>query len=862
MRFAPIRGIFTFLLFCSSLFGIKAAAQTYPDIHSSRPRIYIDSARFAWLSSNLSSGDCGTTYTQFINAVNNNWYNDPQLYLLGTDSSVWTWDFNSRWAPYQGKFVPAIYKLTGDSTALKRCRFLITQINNRMDTLNFANYSWFANEDIIRDLADVGGMLLDWCYDDLPVPMRQHLAQSLYKADRYFMNTYILSSAGNSYVSSHNAWNTVFANQYALVLDSADGLTALQHDTVQYWYEVTYDKFINGFFPCYGHYRDDDGGWNWTAAYSMWSLVDQFQLFENMRIATGKNFYTDLPWVQQSINQYWYFIQPDDWTINWGDGFTKIQGDRVIYLHARYYNDPRSLWLAQHWSQPANITWTWPLFQKLMYKDFNMPVVAQPDPSHDWWSDKTGLSVSRTGWDTTSTLVWLYNAPNKKSAHDHRDNNSFCVYRNAPQIIHSGYYDAYGTQHYINYYMRTIAHNSICVYDSADQYTNWNVNVSNDGGQTESPTLMNYNDIFSPQAQKGKWILWGSGNNYSYTITDAALSYDSLKLDRYTRRLFFYKPDHVLVLDHVHLNNTTTAQRRAKFVLHFQQQPQISGNIISTEVPGHIETFGGNDIYQANGNGNVAIRSLLPAAATTTRIGGSGYEFYVDGVNYPPSTTMDTIHTTPGKWRIETTPQTVTDSLVFFHTIKIGDSNQPAAAGGIAQQNTHTIGADWENTLFMFSAVGDTGVNYQIMTGVAGGRTVTVVAADLKPGPLHAVLLNSSLMSYTYPDSVGVLITQLNLPAGTHQVEILQLPNTTGNDFTLAETQIFPNPASNELFVTMPNTTSPAVLEIINQLGQIVLSQTVQNSSRIDVKTLPEGHYAVTLSSNGKSSVSKLVIAR
>jgi hypothetical protein len=290
MRPASIPGIFTFLLFCSSLFSIKAAAQTYPDIHTSRPRIYIDSARFAWLSSNLSSGDCGVTYTQFINAVNNNWYNDPQLYLLGIDSSVWTWDFNSHWAPYQGKFVPAIYKLTGDSTALKRCRFLITQINNRMDTLNFANYSWFANEDIIRELADVGGMLLDWCYDDLPVPMRQHLAQSLYKAEQYFMNTYILSSAGNSYVSSHNAWNTVFANQYALVLDSADGLTSLQHDTVQYWYEVTYDKFINGFFPCYGHYRDDDGGWNWTAAYSMWSLVDQFQLFENMRIATGKTF--------------------------------------------------------------------------------------------------------------------------------------------------------------------------------------------------------------------------------------------------------------------------------------------------------------------------------------------------------------------------------------------------------------------------------------------------------------------------------------------------------------------------------------------------------------------------------------------
>lgn len=109
----------------------------------------------------------------------------------------------------------------------------------------------------------------------------------------------------------------------------------------------------------------------------MWSLVDQFQLFENMRIGTDKNFYTDLPWVQNSINQYVYFIRPDNKSIHIGDGQTSLAPDRVMFLHAKIYNDPRSLWMSQYYSQSQFMQWTIPKFNKLLYKDFNMPTVTQ-----------------------------------------------------------------------------------------------------------------------------------------------------------------------------------------------------------------------------------------------------------------------------------------------------------------------------------------------------------------------------------------------------------------------------------------------------------------------------------------------------
>jgi hypothetical protein len=91
----------------------------------------------------------------------------------------------------------------------------------------------------------------------------------MYVMNREFMNTFIYSSAGNSYVSSHNTWNTIFCNQNVLALHDADGLTAAEKDTVLQWHRALYDKLIYQFIPCWTYYRDDDGGWNWGAAYAM-----------------------------------------------------------------------------------------------------------------------------------------------------------------------------------------------------------------------------------------------------------------------------------------------------------------------------------------------------------------------------------------------------------------------------------------------------------------------------------------------------------------------------------------------------------------------------------------------------------------
>ncbi len=843
--------------FCFVL--IFTAFAQYPIINSGRPRIYADLNRIQWMQNNYNiPGSFKTDFENFVSAYTNNWINDPQLYLSGSDPSLWTWDWNSYWAKYQAHFTVFIYKVTKDSLYLERCKFIAQQTINTINATDFSTIPWYPKEELLRKFSEIGGLLLDWCYDDFPTILRDQLVQAMYVMNTEFMNTYILSNSGTSYVSSHNTLNNILCNQNALVLYDASGLTPEQQSTVITWYQLIYDKLINGFIPCWSYFRDDDGGWNWGAAYSMWGLGDQFQLFENMRIGTNKNFFTDLPWVQNSINQYIYFIQPDNKNLHWGDGQYPFNlGDRVVYLHSRHFNDPRSNWLAQYWSQPSNLGWTVPLFYKLLYRDYNAPIANQPSISLDWFSDKAGIAVSRSSWNNDATMVSFFNSTTKKAAHEHRDNNSFTIFKNRPLLIDAGYYDTYAGVHYLNYYERTIAHNTICVFDSTERYTSFGQPVSNDGGQIESFSLQNISDILNPLNKRGEWIKNAIGDNYHFIVSDAHQSYNPNKVDFFRRRLLYVKPNQVIVLDHLHLNNVTTAQRDVSWIAHFSVQPTISGNIINTLVPNHITTHSGRDYTAINGDGNIAIRTLLPLKTNTRRIGGDGYEYWVNGINYPPNVIPDTTTFTPGKWRIEVRPDSIpTDgNLLYLHTIDIGDNIVPSVPGGILLQNTVSVGTDWKDTIYFFSADGLIDKSYHYFDNVVGGRTVGIFASDLIMGTYY-VKVDGTVVSTIDTDKNGILKTIVSLPPGNHIIEITNILLNIVED-TSVNIAIFPNPTQSELIIKTKTNFQKIHVEIFNSLGQLVLKTNDQEI--IDVAGLRKGIYFVKIKIDQMTYSTKLI---
>lgn len=848
-----LRTVVFFLL--ATLWLMPSASAQYPDIHAHRPRVYADSARLAWLAEQVTvPGECRDVFDGFIYAYNNWWINDPQLYLLGEDSTSWTWDWSSQWSGAEAFYTAFIHRVTGDALALKRCRFLAAQVIARIDSARFPMMEWYAKENLLRQMSDAGDVLLDWCYNDLPAELRARLARSLYVMNREFMNTFIYSSAGNSYVSSHNTWNTIFCNQNVLALHDADGLTAAEKDTVLLWHRALYDKLIYQFIPCWTYYRDDDGGWNWGAAYAMWSLVDQFQLFENMRIATGKNFFEDLPWVRGSINQYIYFMQPNDRCIHLGDGETGMSGDRVVYLHAHMFRDTRSMWMAQEWSRPSRMPNTNQKFAALLYRNFLLPEVEWPEPPLDWWADKVGLSVSRSSWKRDAAMVTFFNSPSKRAAHEHRDNNSFMIFRHAPLLIDAGYYDTYGGTHYRNYYQRTIAHNSIVVYDSSETYSCFGQPASNDGGQIESAALMNFDEIFLEKNQRGRWVQWSAGEDYQYSIADAQLSYDSAKLTFFRRRLLYHKPDRVLLLDHVHLNNTRARQRDAAWIAHMVRRPEISGALLASPVPGHIEQWDGNIYNTRNGGGWISVATLLPGNSTATLIGGEGYEYWVDGKNHPPLTVPDSNYYKPGAWRIEVRPAEIRDTLLFLHTMHIGDSLNEIPAGGTAIVSEYTVAADWGQTLYLFAAKAHTGRGWHALDSVAGGRIVEIFAADLRSGS-YVVKIDGVISATGSADSNGILRSVIQLTPGFHRI-VIEQSGTSVEDMAAPHIfKLYPNPVRDVLRVAAGD--EPVEISVYSVDGKLLLPP--EQRGAIAVGHLAPGVYFAKLRGHGGQRLIKFI---
>lgn len=818
-----------------------------PWVSQERPRVICSASRFQWLKNNLQNGECKETFDLFKYRYENWWINDPELYLEGEDSTKWTWDWYSSWARDESVYTALMFKLTDDELALKRCRFIFRKFLEIVDTINYNNLSWYEKEEFFRKMSDAIGIPLDWCYDYLPSDLRAKVVQAFYSMNRAFMDIFILSSAGNSYVSSHNAWNCVFAMQNTLVLFHSEDLSFVQDENVLNWYTTLYNKWEKGFLPVYGYYRDDDGGWNWGVAYSLWSLMDQFILFDNMLISTGKNYFKDLSWVRNSINQYWYFIQPNNYCIHLGDGVTKLSLDNAVYRHAEVFKDPRSMWLVQEYSKPNYLTNTKSVYFKLLYKDFEQPNIEKPNLPLDWWSDKVGLAVSRTNWQSDAVLLWFFNSPSKRAAHEHRDNNTFAIFYKSPLIIDAGHYDLYNSSHYLNYYSRTIAHNTICVFDPNEQFFYSGNLLSNDGGQIYSNALQNYEDIFKSENQRGKWLLYGANKNYAYYVADATLSYNQDKLKNFVRKLFYYKPNKVLVIDYLVLNNPNERKLEPKWVAHFVNKPFINAEPVNIIVPEHIEEFPTSNYLASNGGAYISIRTLLPENNLVRLIGGEGYEYWVDGNNYPPVRDPDTIGGTPGKWRIEVLPnknEILSDTLLFLHLLNIGD-NENFSAEKFESDISLAVLSD--SIIFIFNKLNEINSKYHLIEYNKIGN-FKLVAFDLKPFSLYDIFVNNQVQFSLEADSNGVIETDIYLNNEINKIEIKE--SSSFVQFKNQKSKNYIRVIDNILFLHFDDIDDePICIEIYDLWGRKVLAQEINTPFQINVKNLPSGIYLAIIKS-------------
>ena len=290
-------------------------------------------------------------------------------------------------------------------------------------------------------------------------------------------------------------------------------------------------------------------------------------------------------------------------------------------------------------------------------------------------------ALMRTSFRGASTNAAFTAKPTfTMTSHSDYDVNTFMIYKMGNLAPDSGVYDAYeGQSNYFKYQKNTVAHNNLLIVDPRHPDEPRKLGNTPDPGGVErishrtfgAVTRFGLTDAFvhDPAADWSKILDFGTTEKYDYVIGDAAKAYSS-RLEEYIRTLVFIRKHdnaYIIVFDRVEAKQPEFIK---KWLLHLVSEPQMNGRIVQTRVPGHYEIYDADFLSAANvfNTAKLYLKTLLPKTKTVAKIGGDGYEFYVEGsrpTNWPISAkTKEGIERNlggpwreAGTWRIEVVPQ-------------------------------------------------------------------------------------------------------------------------------------------------------------------------------------------------------------
>jgi hypothetical protein len=349
-----------------------------------------------------------------------------------------------------------------------------------------------------------------------------------------------------------------------------------------------------------------------------------------------------------------------------------------------------------------------------------------------------GHLVLRDGWKPDSTWIQLACGP-YFAKHDHLDAAHFVIYRKGHLAIDSGAdYTDTESPHYLNYYRRTVAHNTLLVYQPGETFF-WGENkwtAANDGGQRMDSSRF-WNSVRSLEDWRRTRDLWdrcrlapveSSPGAYHYAKADATRAYQPSKLERFTREVVYLEPVRTLVvLDRV---RSTDASYRKAWLLHGVSEPRVEGPSAGAAV-GNGGTSHRNATLATleDGEGRLRVHTLLPREREVIARGGPGAEFWTpgdarggawgSGQNWPlepaeggplpedpylkemwrtfwggdmqalsPSNRRAVV---PGAWRLEVSPAVAATDDVFLNVFEIGDRADAAPPRRIAAVEGHAV---------------------------------------------------------------------------------------------------------------------------------------------------------------------------
>ena len=549
-------------------------------------------------------------------------------------------------------------------------------------------------------------------------------------------------------------------------------------------------------------------------------------LAELQRTATGVDPAHHYSVFRNIANTYLYKLLPDGTPSREGDNEYPVLDSRdtsVLGYAVNRFKDPYGAWLLRK-SGFFPKSWTLPVLEFL----WDDPDVTPRDPSlaseaelaRQRYFPGVGHLVIRDGWKPDSTWIEFDCGP-YLAKHQHLDQNQLNIYHGGYLAVDSGAdYTDTESPHYLNYYRRTVAHNSVLVYDPSEKFF-WSQNLlpaANDGGQRMDSSRF-WNTIRSPEDFQRTRDLWNLASmrvvdyapgQYHYAMGDATHAYSPEKLRRFTREIV-YVPGFLFVFDRV---VSTRAAFRKAWLLHGVNQPSVDQD--AGQGIAEAKEFKNASTFRfREGSGELLVHSLLPREHVITRCGGPGRDFYTpgddhggpwgSGENWPldppgggplpndpklqhmwktfwgddfsklqPSNRKNLV---PGAWRIEVSPALPAEEDFFLHVFEIGNTGTTGTRRAELIDGVNFLGAASEAGPFVLFSASD--------SAAQGGEVSlpdlacdSLIASGLSPDTVYELSFTGPNVSSSATAALpGVLVEMMHLRSNGHGVLRLEKPH-------------------------------------------------------------------------------------
>lgn len=452
------------------------------------------------------------------------------------------------------------------------------------------------------------------------------------------------------------------------------------------------------------------------------------------------------PAQQFVMYDFLYRRRPDGMVLSAGDVNPGIGGSYGLpaMLAYSYYKDP---YLAYEYKRSPKIDNHCLIFD-VLWRDYTIePKSPETLPLTKYSGTPYGWMIARTGWDKNSVIAEMKINEHFVGNHQHMDGGAFQIYYKGPLAIDAGAYHGtsggYNSAHNKNFFKRTVAHNSLLVFDPNEKFASWNYGgtdktefADNDGGQRMPgdrwETCRSFADLLSDEYTTGQVLAHGTGGDYmapeySYLSGDITKAYSD-KVKEVKRSFVFLNlksekvPAAMVVFDKVVSKN---AEFKKHWLLHSIEEPKVSENGIVIK-----RTKDGD-------SGMLSNTVLLPAKENLDMqvIGGKGKEFWVNGTNYAnaPQAGRPDPRNERGEWRVEVSPSAPANEDYFLNVIQVADNNCNELHKASLLKGENLVGAVIADRIVTFSKDGET-INGKAEMDVQGNGTFKFVMTDMKPG--------------------------------------------------------------------------------------------------------------------------------